>query len=188
MIAIARAKNPDIDFRVDSCSELITIGDEHFDMVIANYVLMDTPDLWGTMRTFNRVLRAGGAAVLVLSHPCFPQGGATVSGDGEGARYDWSFPYFEQRKCTDPPWGHFQSEFIWFHRPLSDYWKAFTAAGFVVVAFEEPRLTEDRYHLAENKRKLVNSKTRPYSVAFKLQKAQHAHLTPAERLNTGVRR
>jgi ubiquinone/menaquinone biosynthesis C-methylase UbiE len=172
MIAIARTKNPGIDFRVDSCSELTTLGDEHFDLLIANYVLMDTPDLRGTMRAFNRVLKAGGAAVLVFSHPCFPQGGARVSGDGEGVCYYWSFPYFEQRKCTDSPWGHFKSEFIWFHRPLSDYWKAFTAADFVVVAFEEPRLTEDRYHLAENERKLVNSKTRPYSVAFKLQK-QH---------------
>ncbi len=170
MIEIARAKNPNIDFRVDSCSELGTIDDEHFDMVIANYVLMDTPDLWGTMKAFNRILRTDGVAVLVFSHPCFPQGSARVSEDSEGIRYCWSFPYFEQRKCTDPPWAHFKSEFIWFHRPLSDYWKAFTAAGFVVVDFEEPRITEDRYHLAENERKLKNSKNRPYSVAFKLQK------------------
>jgi hypothetical protein len=39
-----------------------------------------------------------------------------------------------------------------------------------VVGFEEPRLTEDRDHLAENEKKLRNSRTRPYSVAFKLQK------------------
>src|SRR5438552_14516034 len=45
MIEIARATHPDIGFRVDSCSELRTIGDEHFDVVIANYVLMDVPDL-----------------------------------------------------------------------------------------------------------------------------------------------
>jgi SAM-dependent methyltransferase len=170
MIEIARAQNPDIDFRVDSCSELATIDDEHFDMVIANYVLMDIPDLRATMEAFNRVLKADGVAVLVFSHPCFPQGRATVSENGEEICYDWSFPYFEQRKCTDPPWAHFKSEFIWFHRPLSDYWKAFMAAGFVVVDFEEPRITEDRYHLAKTERGLKNSKTRPYSVAFKLRK------------------
>jgi SAM-dependent methyltransferase len=170
MIEIARAKHPDIDFRVDSCSALATVDDGHFDMVIANYVLMDTPDLRAAMGAFHRALKAGGVAVLVFSHPCFPQGRATVSEDGEETWYRWGFPYFEPRKCTDPPWAHFQSDFIWFHRPLSDYWKAFTAAGFGVVDFEEPRITEDRYHLAESERKLNKCRTRPYSVAFKLQK------------------
>src|SRR5262250_2888377 len=83
MIAIARADHPDIDFRVDSCTELATCVDEQFDLVVANYVLMDTPDLLATMRAFGRVLKPGGAAVLVFSHPCFPQGGATVSDDGK---------------------------------------------------------------------------------------------------------
>jgi len=85
-------------------------------------------------------------------------------------RYHWDFSYFEVEKRTDPPWGYFKSDFIWFHRPLSDYWKAFTAAGFDVVDFEEPRITEDRYHLAETEKQLRNCRTRPYSVAFKLQK------------------
>lgn len=171
MIAIARARYPDIDFRVDSCSELATIEDEHCDLVIANYVLMDTPDLRGMMAAFNRVLKPDGLAVLVFSHPCFPQGRAAVSEDGQEIWYGWSFPYFEPRKCTDPPWAHFTSEFIWFHRPLSDYWKAFMAAGFAVVDFEEPRISEDRYLLAKTATGLRNSKTRPYSVAFKLRKA-----------------
>ena len=170
MIAIARETNPAVDFRVDSCSELRTIGDEHFDVVIANYVLMDTPDLDGAMEAFNRVLKPGGVAVLVFSHPCFPAGGATLTKDGEKSRYDWDFPYFQEKKCIDPPWGHFTSDFVWFHRPLSEYWRAFTGAGFDVVDFEEPRITEDRYHLAETEKQLRNSKTRPYSVAFKLQK------------------
>ncbi len=170
MIEIARTQNPDIDFRVDSCSELATIDDEHFDMVIANYVLMDTPDIRATMDAFHRVLKTEGVVVLVFSHPCFPQGSKTVSENGEEICYCWSFPYFEQKKCLDPPWAHFSSEFIWFHRPLSDYWKAFTTAGFWVVDFEEPRITEDRYHLAETESKLKKSKVRPYSVAFKLQK------------------
>lgn len=139
-------------------------------MVIANYVLMDTPDLRATMEAFHRVLKSDGVAVLVFSHPCFTQGRATVSENGEEMCYWWSFSYFEERKCVDPPWAHFRSEFIWFHRLLSDYWKAFTAAGFGVVDFEEPRITEDRYHLAATERGLKNTKNRPYSVAFKLQK------------------
>ena len=56
MIEIARAHHPTLDFRVDSCTELRTLDDESFDLVIANYVLMDTPDLQGTLHAFHRVL------------------------------------------------------------------------------------------------------------------------------------
>jgi SAM-dependent methyltransferase len=174
MIAIARGLHPEMDFRVDDCAALRTVDDAHCDLVIANYVLMDTPDLRGTMAAFNRVLKPDAVAVLVFSHPCFPQERATVSEDGEEICYRWTFPYFEQRTCIDQPWAHFTSEFIWFHRPLSDYCKAFMAAGFVVVDFEEPRITADRHHLAKTARGLRNSKTRPYSVAFKLQKKHQA--------------
>jgi ubiquinone/menaquinone biosynthesis C-methylase UbiE len=65
MIAIARAQYPNIDFRLDSCSELRTVSDGEFEILISNYVLMDTPDLEGAMRAFSRVLRTKGIAVLV---------------------------------------------------------------------------------------------------------------------------
>jgi len=171
MIAIAHTKAPTMDLRVDSCSDLKTVGSASVDMVIANYVLMDTPDLDATMMAFSRVLRPNGVAIVVFSHPCFPQGRTTVSADRRRVDYHWELPYFEHWKCTDPPWGHFTSDFIWFHRPLSDYWKAFRAVGFDVLELEEPRLTEDRYHLAADERDLNNSKSRPYSIAFKLRKA-----------------
>jgi ubiquinone/menaquinone biosynthesis C-methylase UbiE len=169
MVAIARKEHPDIDFRVDSCTELKTIDEGYFDRLISNYVLMDIPDLQSTVRAFHRVLGMNGVAVLVFSHPCFPAGRATAEQDG-GCSYRWKSSYFEPQKCIDPPWGHFTSDFIWFHRPLSDYWKAFTTAGFNIVDFEEPRVTENRYHLALTDSELANSKSRPFSVAFKLQK------------------
>src|SRR5215468_1686153 len=83
MIEIARAHHPALDFRVDSCAELRTLDDEYFDVVIANYVLMDPPDLQGTLHAFHRVLKLDGVAVLVFSHPCFPQERATVSDNGD---------------------------------------------------------------------------------------------------------
>ena len=170
MIEIAMTKAPGLDFRVDSCSELATVDDGSVDMVIGNYMLMDTPDLEGAVNAFRRVLRDRGLAIMIFCHPCFPQARASASAGQEETAYHWNFNYFDRQKRVDPPWAHFSSEFIWFHRSLSDYWKAFKMAGLDILEFEEPRITEDRYHLAQNERALAHYKSRPYSVAFKLQK------------------
>ena len=87
MIAIAReragALGVEVDLRVDSCSELATVADASVDAIVSNYVLMDLPDLEGAVASFHRVLREGGHAVAVFSHPCFgPPGGWGRLGDG----------------------------------------------------------------------------------------------------------
>lgn len=170
MIRLAGAAYPELAFRVDSISILGSIDDASVDLVVANYVLMDTPDLRGAVESFHRVLSPGGAAVVVFSHPCFPQGRRFEDADGECVHYTWDFPYFQHRRCIDPPWGHFEREFIWFHRPLSDYWKAFTDAGFSVERFEEPRITPDLLGSVASQRVRRKLATRPYSVAFRLRK------------------
>lgn len=170
MIEIARSKTQAIDFHVDSCIGLVTLADETFDLLVANYVLMDVSDLAGAVRAFSRVLKPGGVAVLILSHPCFPQSYAKVDETTGVVSYHWPFNYYEESRHVDEPWGGFDAHFIWFHRPLSMYWRAFADAGFDVVDLDEPRITPERYHLAESERKLHNSRTRPYSLALKLRK------------------
>jgi SAM-dependent methyltransferase len=169
MVDLARAKAPEIEFHVDSIAELRTVARESVDVVVSNYVLMDLVDLDDAARAFHRVLRPEGIAALVFSHPCFPQGRRSEEQNG-AVSYAWDFPYFEQRRCVDPPWGHFDFEFVWFHRPLSDYWKSFKSAGFVVDDFEEPRLDSAHRHIAVSSREAEKCMTRPYSVAFKLVK------------------
>ncbi len=171
MIGIAKEMSPELDFRVESVTGLRSLEDDRFDLVIANYVLMDVPFLEETIDAFYRVpvLRSDGVAVVIFSHPCFPQG-RRAEGPGRLVSYSWDEPYFERHKVVEPAWGHFTSDFIWFHRPLSDYWRAFTASGFSVERFEEPRIASDRYHLAASSRELERSRTRPYSVAFRLMK------------------
>lgn len=170
MIRIAREKAPGIGFRVGSCSSVHEMLDRPVDVVVSNYVLMDTPDLKGTIESFFRALRADGEAVVVFSHPCFPAGRARF--EKGTIEYRWEHSYFEPTRNVDPPWAHFTSDFIWFHRPLSDYWKAFRSAGFSVIDFEEPRISEDRHPMAESEKQLLRAKTRPYSVAFRLKKPQ----------------
>lgn len=170
MIEIARRTYLGLEFRVDSCTELATLREREFDLLVSNYVLMDTPDLAGTMRSLARVLKPGGAAVLVFSHPCFPQGFAEIEPDSDEVRYRWDFGYFERRKIVDPPWAHFQSDFIWFHRPLADYWRGFTSAGFAVEDLDEPRVGDSHSAVCVSAKQLHNCRTRPYSIAFKLRK------------------
>lgn len=171
MIEIAKKRYPGLSFAVDSASRLATIESESADLVVSNYVLMDLPDLEGAATAFARVLRKGGHAVAVFSHPCFPQGQYTYDDVTGRGYYTWDWNYFTRAKKVDPPWKHFRDEFIWFHRPLSDYWKVFRRAGFRVVEFDEPHLTPDREHLAESERRRFSYTTRPMSVIFLLEKA-----------------
>ena len=163
---------PPITFAVDSCQILATQGDATFDRVVSNYVLMDLPDLDAAMQSFARVLKPGGEAVLIFSHPCFPGGRAETDRKGKGTRYLWHHPYFLEQKNVDPAWGHFDHEFIWFHRPLRRYWQAFKAAGFLMVDFEEPHVdaavAAEKLDAASYERAL----SRPYSVAFLLRKSE----------------
>lgn len=170
MIAMARVRAPSLDFRVDSCSVLKTIPDQSIDIVVSNYVLMDVADLENSVNSLFRILRPGGKAVVVFSHPCFPQADAVKSEDRKEICYHWPFSYFTEMMRVDPPWGHFKEEFIRFHRPLSRYWKAFKAAGFFVEDFDEPVISPGKYAMVKNERSLNNNLSRPYSVAFKLHR------------------
>ena len=168
MLAIARQAAPDVDFQLDSASELATLEADAFDILVSNYVLMDLPDLEGAARAFHRVLRPGGRAALIFSHPCFPNDDRAP--DDGVLRYEWRNCYFERARRDVPPWGHFAEDFIWFHRPLSDYFKAFLGAGFEVTGFEEPRLTPERAHLAKSDAERRKFAREPFSVAFQLRK------------------
>lgn len=167
MIRTAQQHYPDHDFRVDDCSKLSTIEDGDMDVVVSNYVLMDTPDLSAAVGSIHRVLRPGGIAVVVFSHPSFPQTSVKVNAD-QSISYDWQHPYFSESQQQDAPWKHFKTDFIWYHRPLETYWREFRSAGFRVEELREPRIAPERYHEAPNMQSLHTYQERPLSIAFKL--------------------
>lgn len=156
--------NVDVDVRVDDVQLLTTVRDGSVDCIVSNYVLMDLPDHEAAVGAFARVLASGGVAVLVFLHPCFdsPEG-PQRSVDGVG--YHWPKPYVERWTFTSR-WGPFSSEFLTFHRSLTDYWRAFTSAGFRIDHFEEPVVPRDHPELAPNL--VERARWTPFSVVFKL--------------------
>ena len=158
-----------VDYRVDSCATLASVEDGSCDKLVSNYVLQDLPELADAVGAFHRVLRPGGKAVLVFSHPCFPQSDETLVQPDGSVTYRWPFSYFEEHELEDPPWGTLSAPIVFYHRPLSAYWRAFRKARFEVMDFDEPVVAAEPpegYDLT----RLQSARMRPLSVAFLLRK------------------
>lgn len=168
MVRVAR-RNADragvvVDLHTDDAQSLGTIADASVDRIVSNYVLMDLADHEAALRAFARVLRPGGFAVAIFLHPCFAVPGGPERLDG-AVRYTWPFPYRVPHRFNER-WGPFETEFIGFHRPLSDYWRAIRAAGLRVDDFDEPIVAPDRADVAPEL--IERSRWTAYSVAFRL--------------------
>ena len=166
-------ENLGITYHSGSIAQMGFLNDSTFDKAIANYVLMDVLDFPGALREIHRVLRPRGQFVAVISHPCFSSGPAgwvkpaldsPRREDRFALRVDNYFlrgPYYQQ-------WGNF-NPVLSFHRPLRDYWQAFSEAGFTVDAFEEPSITERGRRELPVWRVDFSLRT-PYSCIFRLVK------------------
>jgi len=156
-----------------SVSDMTMLAAGTFDKAVSNYVLMDVRDYEAAIREVHRVLRPRGRFVALIFHPAFGCGpGGWVSPapdsprreDRVAFRVDMYFhrgPYLGQWGNLDPV--------LSFHRPLRDYWQAFSQAGFSITAFEEPSVTE------RGRRELPPSQVQqalrvPYSCIFQMVK------------------
>ena len=162
-----------ISYYHGSVSKMGFLPTAQFDKAVSNYVLMDVLDYETAIQEVFRLLRPGGLFVAVISHPCFGSGPAgwvkpaLDSPRREDRTGFWTDSYFYRGPMVCQ-WGDL-SPFISFHRPLGDYWKAFTKAGFVVDAFEEPCITErGRREIAVSR--LDYTQRIPYSCIFRLVK------------------
>jgi ubiquinone/menaquinone biosynthesis C-methylase UbiE len=170
-----QAEEPlDIVYHRGSISDMPYLEDASFDAIVSNYVLMDTRDCQGAVREFARVLRPGGVAVVLFSHPCFHTPGSGWLREPPDSlrredRVRWMVDQYFHRGMQQIPWHPFDTPFMHFHRPLSDYYGAFQAAGLRVTDLKEPSVT------ARGERELAPHNVRhlkriPYSVAFRLQR------------------
>lgn len=123
MLAIARAKVPDGDFRAGQL-ESLPVADASVDLVTCALALTHVESLAPVMREFARVLRPGGCAILSDMHPFI----AMTSGVAAFPTEDGSpgVPFVVNRT-----------------HQVSEYIKAFLDAGFTVAACFEPPVTEE---------------------------------------------
>jgi SAM-dependent methyltransferase len=163
-----------ITYHHGSISDMPYLGDATLDAIVSNYVLMDLPDYKGALAEFTRVLKPQGVAVIVISHPCFhPPGSGWLPIPSDSRRREerarWMVDNYFARGAWHEHWGRFETPFISFHRPLSDYYRDFQAVGLRVTALEEPSVTE------RGRRELPPHHIKhllriPYSVAFRLER------------------
>jgi ubiquinone/menaquinone biosynthesis C-methylase UbiE len=150
------------------------LDDSSFDAIVSNYVLMDVRDYEGAVAEFARVLKPGGVAVVVISHPCFQTPGSgwlRVPPDSlrREERVRWMVDGYFLRGVWYEHWGPFDTPFISFHRTLSDYYRTFQAAGLRVTDLKEPSVAaRGESELAPHQ--LRHLRRIPFSVAFRLER------------------
>lgn len=153
----------------DSISSLQELETSFFDIIVSNYVLQDTPEIDKVLQAFHRVLKDDGRVIIVITHPCFPQSDFTNVREDNSVHFKWTQSYLDVRKIIEKPWGHFKSDFIFYHRPLSYYWKTFRDCGFIVTKFDEPS-PKDLSYVNNDERKYFENRMRLNSVIFELIK------------------
>jgi SAM-dependent methyltransferase len=133
----AAAADPVTEYTEADAADL-PFGSGSFDLIVANHVLNDLPDVSGPIAELARVLRPGGRLVALILHPCF------YGNRAEDTQRLSSLPpadYFsarpvEQRFLVDGLVS--PSATVSWVRPLEDYTSAITAAGMAITAMTEP--------------------------------------------------
>jgi 2-polyprenyl-3-methyl-5-hydroxy-6-metoxy-1,4-benzoquinol methylase len=119
MLAIARQKVPDGDFRLGRLEQL-PVDDGSVDVLTCSLALTHVPDLQPVMQEFARVLKPGGIAVLSDIHPFNTMVGGGVAGF-PGADITKGVPYV-----------------INLTHQMGDYLRSFRDAGLLVAECVEP--------------------------------------------------
>jgi ubiquinone/menaquinone biosynthesis C-methylase UbiE len=141
LLAIAReheaAAPLGITYHNGDARTLAGIPDGAFDGVLCNLALMDIADLAPTLASVARVLRPGGWFVFSILHPCYHTALSYEIVTEDGAmravgRY-FSEGHWRSDQRTGPP-----GKVGAYHRTLSTYVNALTAAGLPVEALREP--------------------------------------------------
>lgn len=140
-ISIAKEKYVDINFHVSTVEDWAVVNECSYDLVVANMVLMDLPNLQDALEAAAKLSR-GGRFIFTVTHPAFwPK--------YWGYENDKNFNYqtelmIEQSFRTRSR--EYKARSRHFHRPIAQYFGALHGAGFVIEGVDElrgPELPED---------------------------------------------
>jgi 2-polyprenyl-3-methyl-5-hydroxy-6-metoxy-1,4-benzoquinol methylase len=122
----------------------LPFGPGSFDLVIANHLLNDLPDITVPVSEFARVLRPGGRLVALMLHPCFYGYRAERTPDRPNLPAE---QYFTQRAIQQPfvvdgitsP-----AATVTFVRPLEAYTTALTGNSLLITGLTEPHPSQQQ--------------------------------------------
>lgn len=131
-------------FEIASASRISVAKPQSFDAAIIVLALQNIKEMSETIKEASRVLVGGGTLVVVLNHPCFRVLKGSAWGYDENSktqyrridRYGNAFSV-EVDMTPGAKLAAEKHHTISFHRPLQDYFKALSSAGFGVVCLEE---------------------------------------------------
>ncbi len=119
-------------YHVANLCDLSLFQDGAFDLVVSHCCLQDVQDHRAALRELARVLRPGGRLILSVVHPWTWQEGAHWGPPEPGAPFAGRID--DPQYLTEGLGGY-----TMFHRPISGYSAALTAAGFRLLGLHEPR-------------------------------------------------
>ena len=144
LVAAARAAGvPETTFGEGSADDL-PFKSGSFDLVLANHLLNDLPDITEPISEFARVLKPGGRLVALMLHPCFYGHRAERTSIKRTLPVSEYFDYraieqpFEVDGITSP------AATVTWVRPLEAYTKAIVSQGLVITGLTEPHPSEQQ--------------------------------------------
>lgn len=143
LIAIAKKNvNENLKFEVSPAHNMPFVPDESFEGAMIVLAVQNIKEMAETFKETARTLTKGGKFVMVLNHPCFriPKQSHWGFDEGENVQYRRIDTYnssFSVDVDMTPGEKTDKVKTVSFHRPLQDYFKALSSAGFVVTGLEE---------------------------------------------------
>ncbi|WP_319579812.1 class I SAM-dependent methyltransferase [uncultured Methanospirillum sp.] len=152
MISKAYKEKQDLSamFAVVDLTHPLPIKSRTIDIVVANMVLMDIPDIEICIREISRILRHGGVFLFSMTHPAFFCSEWECE-ESDPRAYKKVSDYLNE--TCEPVF--FWGETVHYHRPLSTYFNILEKNGMCVLSLKEPvpdlnGMGEDsstRYHM-----------------------------------------
>jgi SAM-dependent methyltransferase len=140
LIAAAQAiSTPKVVFSEGDANDL-PFSDSSFDLVVANHLLNDLPEIARPVREIARVLRPGGRFVTLILHPCFYGDRAEQKVVDIGVSDYFTPRAVEQTFQVDGLESPAPS--VSWVRPLEAYTGAMASAGLHITGLTEPHPTE----------------------------------------------